>query len=266
MKFGLYLPNFGPFGDARTLAELAAQTEQAGWDGFFIWDHINRKPEYGPVVDPWVALTAAAMRTMRIKLGALVTPLPRRRPWVLARQTASLDHLSGGRLVFAAGIGSGQDFEWGGFGEAVEAKQRAAMLDEGLQVLAGLWSGQPFSFEGRYYRVQPTQFLPPSTQQPRIPVWIGGNWPSQAPLRRAAQWDGAFILFQEQGEEVLAQVANMIEQVRAYRQSHTPSILLPQRMPVSSASGWRADGGMGVMVVETWRPRYRTFEGDWPLE
>ncbi len=114
MKFGLYLPNFGPFGDARTLAVLAAQAEQAGWDGFFIWDHVNRKPEYGPVVDPWVALTAAAMHTSRIKLGALVTPLPRRRPWCWRAQTPPRPPVRG-RCSSPPRIGSGGDFEWGGF-------------------------------------------------------------------------------------------------------------------------------------------------------
>jgi alkanesulfonate monooxygenase SsuD/methylene tetrahydromethanopterin reductase-like flavin-dependent oxidoreductase (luciferase family) len=272
MKYGLYLPNFGPFGDARTLADLADQAEQAGWDGFFIWDHVNRPPEYGPVVDPWVALSAAAMRTSRIKLGALVTPLPRRRPWVLARQTASLDHLSGGRLVFGTGIGSGRDNEWGDFGEAVEAKQRAAMLDEGLQVLAGLWSGQPFSFEGRHYRLRETQFLPPPVQRPRIPVWIGGNWPSPAPLRRAAMWDGAFILFQDEGEGLLAQVEEMVAQVNSYRQSDFPfDFVYRSNSPAGQSSG-DLPAQMEKLGVTWWLEHLiparwgGAFEGEWPLE
>ncbi len=191
MKYGVYLPNFGPFGDARRLASLAQEAEAAGWDGFFIWDHINRsfKTE---VVDPWVALAAVALSTERVRIGAMVTPIARRRPWKLARETVSLDRLSGGRLIFAAGLGSsgGQEVEWGNFGEETDLKVRGKMLDEGLDVLAGLWSGQPFAYEGQHYRVKETQFLPAPVQQPRIPVWIAGRWPARPPFRRAANWDG----------------------------------------------------------------------------
>jgi len=146
---GLYLPNFGAFGDARRVAELAADAEAAGWDGCFIWDHIAR-PFVTDLVDPWVALAAIAQRTTRIRFGALITPLARRRPWQVARATVSIDRLSGGRLVFGAGIGSGRRVEWDDFGEAPDARTRGAMLDEALQVLSGLWSGQPFAFEGRH--------------------------------------------------------------------------------------------------------------------
>lgn len=272
MKYGLYLPNFGPFGDARRIAELAFQAEQGGWDGFFLWDHVNRQPSYGPVVDPWVALSAAAMRTTRIKLGALVTPLARRRPWVLARQTASLDHLSGGRLVFGAGIGSGRGYEWADFGEAAGAKQRAAMLDEGLQVLEGLWRGQPFSFEGTFYRVQETRFIPPSLQQPRIPVWVGGNWPHKAPLKRAAQWDGAFILFPDEEEGMLAQVAEMVETVRSYRQSDAPFDFVyrnnrPADQPLGDIPAQLETLGVTWWLEHLIPGRWGgAFEHEWPLQ
>src|SRR5688500_5376212 len=118
MRYGIFVPNFGPLGTARALADLAADAEAAGWDGFFIWDHIARKPEFRDVADTWIALTAIAMRTNTVRLGALVTPIARRRPWKLARETASLDHLSGGRLIFGAGLGSagGSQLEWEPFG------------------------------------------------------------------------------------------------------------------------------------------------------
>jgi alkanesulfonate monooxygenase SsuD/methylene tetrahydromethanopterin reductase-like flavin-dependent oxidoreductase (luciferase family) len=194
MKYGVYLPIFGPYGDARTLATLARDAEQAGWDGFFIWDHLASRDIPTDVVDPWVALAAAAVVTDRILLGPLVTPLPRRRPWKVARETVSLDHLSGGRFVFGVGIGSSRPSEWGEMGEETDEKVRGAMLDEGLAVLAGLWSGEPFSHDGPHYHVENAHFLPRAIQQPRVPVWVAGYWPNKPPFRRAARWDGAFPL------------------------------------------------------------------------
>jgi alkanesulfonate monooxygenase SsuD/methylene tetrahydromethanopterin reductase-like flavin-dependent oxidoreductase (luciferase family) len=167
MKFAVYAPNFGPYGDARALADLAQDAENAGWDGFFTWDHIaggGRWPDR--MVDPWVALAAVALQTSRIRIGALVTPIPRRRPWKLARETVSIDHLSGGRLIFAAGSGSGAA-EFDHLGEQADPRVRGAMLDEGLDVLTGLWRGEPFSYEGAHYHVHDAVFLPPPVQQAR---------------------------------------------------------------------------------------------------
>lgn len=197
MKYGLYLPNFGPFGDPLTLVEWAQDAERAGWDGFFIWDHIARYPDRGDVVDPWIALSAIAVSTHKIKIGALVTPLARRRPWKVARETVSLDHLSKGRLIFSVGLGgeSGKDVEWGNFGEISDLKVRAQMLDEGLDILSGLWSGDVFRYNGIHYQVKDSQFLPTPAQSPRIPIWGAGYWPHKPPFRRAARWDGAFPLF-----------------------------------------------------------------------
>ena len=201
MRFGIYCPNFGSFGDPRVVGEFAQEAEQAGWDGLFLWDHLARSFET-PVADPWIALSAAAMMTARIKLGALVTPLPRRRPWKLARETATLDHLCDGRLVLGVGIGSsgGKDVEWASFGEELDLRTRAAMLDEGLEVLTGLWSGERFDYKGEHYQVEGARFLPPPVQKPRIPIWVAGYWPNRKPFRRAAKWDGVFPLFRAGGE------------------------------------------------------------------
>jgi alkanesulfonate monooxygenase SsuD/methylene tetrahydromethanopterin reductase-like flavin-dependent oxidoreductase (luciferase family) len=141
----------------------------------------------------------------------MVTPLARRRPWKVARETVTLDHLSNGRLIFGAGLGSagGGRLEWENFGEEMDLKRRGQMLDEGLAILAGLWSGQPFSYEGQHFRVQDTEFLPTPLQQPRIPVWIAGVWPNKAPFKRAAKWDGVVPLFSE-GDEV-PQLRAMVE-------------------------------------------------------
>ncbi|HTO08666.1 MAG TPA: LLM class flavin-dependent oxidoreductase [Myxococcota bacterium] len=218
MKYGLYLPNFADFGDARVLVELAQLAEESGWDGFFLWDHIAR-PGAPPVVDPWVALAAVAMATRRMRIGALVTPLARRRPWKVARETVSLDRLSGGRLVFGAGLGSpgGAESEWAAFGEEADLRVRAEMLDEALEVLASLWSGEPFSHSGRHFPVRQAAFRPTALQSPRIPVWIAGYWPSRAPLRRAARWDGVFPLFRDGPPHDVAQLREAVELVQSRR-------------------------------------------------
>ncbi len=192
MQYGVYVPNFGPYGDARILAELAHEAEKAGWNGFFIWDQVSKTtltPGIDAMVDPWVALAAIALHTHTIRLGPLVTPLSRRRPWVVARETVSLDHLSDGRLVCGVGAGGGY-FDFEALGEAEDAHQRAALLDEGLEVLTGLWSGEPFHHEGSAYSIKEAQFLPCPLQSPRIPIWVAGVWPAKAPLRRAARFDG----------------------------------------------------------------------------
>jgi alkanesulfonate monooxygenase SsuD/methylene tetrahydromethanopterin reductase-like flavin-dependent oxidoreductase (luciferase family) len=192
MQYGIFLPPFGPCADLATLAALAADAEEAGWDGFFLWDDVTLSVPI-PVVDTWIALAAIALRTRTLRLGALVTPLPRRRPWKLARETITLDHLSQGRLVVGVGQGAGPT-EFDDLGEAADPKVRAAMLDEGLDVLTGLWSGEPFHYEGAHYQIRHAQFLPRPVQQPRIPIWVGGTWPFKAPFRRAARWDGVFPL------------------------------------------------------------------------
>jgi alkanesulfonate monooxygenase SsuD/methylene tetrahydromethanopterin reductase-like flavin-dependent oxidoreductase (luciferase family) len=192
MRYGISMPNFGEYGDARLLAELAREAEAAGWDGFFPWDHLQYfvPGEKVPVVDVWIALTAAALRTDRIRLGPLVTPLARRRPWTLARQTATLDRLGGGRLILGVGLGEPPETDFASLGEDPDPRVRARKLDEGLAVLTGLWSGEPFSFDGEFYHVREALFQPPPVQSPRIPIWVGGWWPRTAPMRRAARWDG----------------------------------------------------------------------------
>ncbi|HYX48585.1 MAG TPA: LLM class flavin-dependent oxidoreductase, partial [Ktedonobacteraceae bacterium] len=192
MRYGVYVPNFGPYGDARVLADLAYEAEEAGWDGFFLWDQVSKStltPTIDPMVDPWIALTAIALGTRTMRLGTLVTPLPRRRPWIVARETVSLDHLSGGRLVFGVGAGGGYyDFE--AMGEVTDAKELAALLDEGLEVLTNLWSGEQYRHDGVAYHIKEAEFLPRPLQLPRIPIWVANLWPSKASLRRAARWDG----------------------------------------------------------------------------
>lgn len=224
MKFGIYLPNFGPFGDARMLAGLAKDAENSGWDGFFIWDHIAGMGL--PIVDTWVALAAIALNTNRIRIGTTVTPLPRRRPWKVAREAVSIDRLSEGRMTLGVGIGLG-DWEWGDLGEQTDLKERGAMLDEALEILSGLWSGEPFQFEGKYFHIKDIQFLPKPVQQPRIPIWVGGFWPHKAPFRRAARWDGVFPLFQTDSEEQeLTHLKDVVTFITSQRTSPSPFELI----------------------------------------
>ncbi|MEV0183470.1 LLM class flavin-dependent oxidoreductase [Streptomyces sp. NPDC050625] len=196
MRFSVNIPNFGDFADPRTVAKVAVAAEQAGWDGLFVWDHVlHRKHEGRPFGDPWMLLTAAASATSRIRLGTLVTPVARRRPQQLARQVATLDAMSGGRVVFAAGLGGPLEDEYASFGDTTDPKVLAERLDEGLDLLRRFWSGEPVNHDGRHYQVRDVTLLPATVQRPRPPVWVAGFWPNRPPMRRAARWDGAVPLF-----------------------------------------------------------------------
>ncbi len=190
MQFGLSLPQFGPFGDVRKLMELAQTAEAAGWDGFFIWDHVIFDDLWRPMVDPWVALAAIATATERVRIGPLITPCSPAAAgnW---RESVSLDRLSGGRLILGVGLGSPEKWEFGAFGEETDNRIRAEKLDEGLEILLGLWSGETFRFQGKHYQLEEVRFLPTPFQQPRIPIWVAGLWPNKPPMRRAARFDGA---------------------------------------------------------------------------
>ncbi len=227
MRYGLIVPNVGMFGDARMLAELAHEAEEAGWEGFFLWDTLHYLADNGEqVCDPWIALAAIAMRTQRVRIGPMVTPLSRRRPWKLARESVSLDRLSNGRLILGVGLGDTADRGITYVGEVTDAKGRAKLLDEGLDVLVGLWSGQPFSYSSEEYHVKEITFLPPPVQTPRIPIWVGGYWPRKGPLQRAIRWDGAYFGKANEdgtlGEMMAEDVHALKTQVDAHRSTETP--------------------------------------------
>ena len=223
MRFAMYVPNFDTFGSVHTLVTLAQAAEAAGWDGFFLWDHLlpDADSARGPVVDPWIALTAIAGATSRLRLGALVTPFPRRRPWKLVRETVTLDHYSSGRLVVGAGIGGDWWREYSAVGESRDDRTRGDMLDEGLDVVAGLWTGTPLTYKGTYYTVEDAQFLPPPYQTPRIPIWIAGVWPGTRPFRRAARWDG-IIPTGRNGTPSPDDIRQMRAYIDNYRTATTP--------------------------------------------
>jgi alkanesulfonate monooxygenase SsuD/methylene tetrahydromethanopterin reductase-like flavin-dependent oxidoreductase (luciferase family) len=195
MHYGLALPNGGV--DPQTMAEFAALAEASGWDGVFVEDYIIWQGDQNmPTFDPWLLLTAMAMRTQRIRLSTQITPLARRRPWKVACEAMTLDHLSNGRVILGVGLGDNvtiNDFSFSAFGEEMASKRRANMLDEALQIIVGLWSGEPFSFDGEFYHVKEVKLLPRPVQQPRIPIWVGGGYPLKGPVQRAARWDGACL-------------------------------------------------------------------------
>lgn len=213
MQYGVFLPPFDELADADRLAYLAASAEVSGWDGLFLWDHIAYRPPVRAVADPWIALAAMAARTERIRLGPMVTPLPRRRPVVIARQTATLDRFSNGRLVMGVGIGGDNSREFSGTGEVVDDRTRAAMLDESLDVLTAAWSGEPVTHHGEHFDVDEITFLPTPVQRPRPPVWVAGRYGNPAPLRRAARWDGVFPIDMTEPDDLAA----VIETVRRHR-------------------------------------------------
>jgi alkanesulfonate monooxygenase SsuD/methylene tetrahydromethanopterin reductase-like flavin-dependent oxidoreductase (luciferase family) len=221
MQYGFIIPR----GDLRTIIEQAVAAEAAGWDGVFYWDGIYIE-SMGPMYDPWVTLAAMAMRTERVRLGAVLTPVSRRRPWKLARETVTLDHLSGGRLVLPVGLGALEDGGFGKVGEPTDRKTRAELLDEGLAVLTGLWSGEPFSFHGAHYQVEEMTFLPPPVQQPRIPIWVVGAWPRPKSMDRALRYDGLLPAKVNAdgtaGEVTPADLVAMREYIAAHRTASTP--------------------------------------------
>ena len=187
LRRGLSVPCFAE--DPADLVELGVGAERAGLDGYFLWDHLVHADSgdgLPPIVDPWQVLAVVAARTSRIKLGTMITPVARRRPWKLAKEVTTLDLLSGGRVILGVGLGAPAG-EFGLFGEPTDTRYRAELLDEGLAVLAGLCSGQHFSHAGKHFTVGPVRFSPGPVQQPRVPIWVGGVFPSDGPLARAAR-------------------------------------------------------------------------------
>jgi hypothetical protein len=217
MKYGFVMPK----GDARSAAVIARAAEECGWDGFFVWE-----PVWG--VDAWVCLTAAAMVTTHIRLGTMLSPLSRMRPWEMAGKSAALDNLSGGRVVLSVGLGA-VDTGFTQVGEVTERKIRAELLDEGLDILFGLWKGQPFSYHGKHYKLDEITFYPPAPPvqqarrlgEARIPVWAVGVWPKIKSMQRAARCDGlipsAYDASGKIGQpapEVLREMVNWIQMNR----------------------------------------------------
>jgi alkanesulfonate monooxygenase SsuD/methylene tetrahydromethanopterin reductase-like flavin-dependent oxidoreductase (luciferase family) len=198
LRSAVGLPNVGPFGDPTLLTELAVTAEERGWDGVFLWDHLLHHDPTWPVADPTVTIAAVAARTRRVRLGVLMVAVPRRRPWKVAKEFATLDHLSGGRMIMGAALGS-MDREYEAFGEDPDLRERARRLDDGLAVIDRCWSGEPVEIVGGRFPVRGAQLRPSPVQRPRIPIWVAGRWPNRAPFARAARWDGVMPIHADFG-------------------------------------------------------------------
>src|SRR2546430_2274666 len=216
MRFGVYCANFGFFGEARSLIDMAVLAEECGWDGFFVYDHLVPFPGRAvSSVDPWTVLAVVAERT-ELVLGPMVTPAARRLPWELAHRAAGVDRLSGGRLVLGVGLGSAFDFE--AFGDAGSAIERGDRLDESLCLLQKVWSGEPVHHSGACWRVDGVRLVPRPLR--RVPIWVAGRYGSRRPLRRAARFDGFFPINTKWDPADLltpGQLAEMLAVVRAER-------------------------------------------------
>jgi alkanesulfonate monooxygenase SsuD/methylene tetrahydromethanopterin reductase-like flavin-dependent oxidoreductase (luciferase family) len=227
---GIFLAPFDELADPHEVAELAASAETHGWDGFFLWDHVAYRAPVRALADPWVALAAVACATERLRLGPMVTPLSRRRVQKLARETVTLDHLSRGRLTLGVGLGSDRNGELEPFGEVVDPRERASLLDRGLERLSAFWDGE---------------FEPTPVQSPRIPVWVAGRWPNRRPLRRAARWDGFFPI-DLPAPEALATLAGEVE---ALRSGGRPFDLVVEIGPGADPAPWEAAGATWVLTA-----------------
>jgi alkanesulfonate monooxygenase SsuD/methylene tetrahydromethanopterin reductase-like flavin-dependent oxidoreductase (luciferase family) len=230
VRRGLYIAPFDELSDPRALVELAVHAEEHGWDGVFLWDHVLWRPPVRRVADPWVALSAIAAHTERVRLGPLVTPLSRRRVHKVARETATLDHLSQGRLILGVGLGSDANGEFDRFDDVVDARERARLLDQGLDRLTEFWAGE---------------FEPRPFQTPRIPIWVAGRWPNQRPVRRAAHWDGIFPI-ELPGPDALAEVASEIARQRG--DDEGPFDLVVDLEPDAELDPWCHAGATWILT------------------
>ena len=210
MRSGLFVPIFDALADPALVARLSAEAEEAGWDGVFVWDHINWREPVLEVADAWITLSAIAAATGTIRLGPMVTPLARRRPAKVARETVTLDRLSGGRVTLGVGLGGDRyGNELSITGEELDDRRRAGMLDESLEILTAAWSGEPVHHRGEHYTVDGMRFLPRPVQRPAIPVWVGGYPGKRRPLRRAARFQGFFPVNLEHPDQLAEVVAEL---------------------------------------------------------
>jgi alkanesulfonate monooxygenase SsuD/methylene tetrahydromethanopterin reductase-like flavin-dependent oxidoreductase (luciferase family) len=234
---GIFVAPFDELVEPTTLAELARSAEQRGWEGLFLWDHVNYRPPVRAVADVWIALAAVACATERLRIGPMVTPLSRRRVQKLARETVTLDRLSGGRLTFGVGLGSERNGELEPFGEVVDPRERARLLDQGLERLTAFWAGE---------------FEPTPIQEPRIPVWVAGRWPNRRPLLRAARWDGFFPI-DLNGPDDLAVLSGELREVR--KDQGGAFDLVVEVEPGAETGPWESAGATWVLTSIDSPPR-----------
>lgn len=259
MKYGIDLVTFGEYADPRNVVPLAQAAEAAGWDGFFVWDHLAFA--WGvPSGDPWIILAAVAQATERLNLGPMVTPIPRHRPHLLANAIATLDLLSTGRVILGAGLG-GVPREFGAFAEPEDPKQRARMMDEGLDLLGRLLSGEAAAFQGEYYSVGDVALSPLPIQRPRVPIWIGGESPPA--LRRAARWDGWVGAGDDQDGRMIVtpeEIAGKRASIRQHRRVEGPFEIALTGVSEPSGSSYVPE--FAEAGVTWWLESIHGFRGD----
>ena len=213
-------------GNTDEILELAVAAERHGWDGFFYWDGIGMQAQPMVTFDPWVILGAAALKTERIRLGAMLFPLARRRPWKVVRESVTVDHLSNGRLVLPVGLGALEAGFLGVHPEVTDRKERAERLDETLTILEQAWTGEPVTFCGKHYQIENMAFPPKPVQQPRIPIWVVGAWPSMKSMRRAIRYDGLLAAAVGDTAESSGVIPDTIREMAAWiaanREASTP--------------------------------------------
>jgi alkanesulfonate monooxygenase SsuD/methylene tetrahydromethanopterin reductase-like flavin-dependent oxidoreductase (luciferase family) len=250
MRSGLFLPPFDELADPAIVVRLAAEAEEAGWDGVFLWDHIRWREPVEKVADPWITLTAVATATERIRLGPMVTPLARRRPAKVARETATLDHLSRGRLTLGVGLGSDRfGSEYSITGEELDDRRRAQMLDESLEILTTAWSGEPVHHRGEHYTVDGMRFLPRPVQRPGVPIWVAGYTGRPKPLRRAARYQGFFPVNLQHPDQLVEIVADLaLLRSEARKPATEPYDIVAEFPPGSDPAPYAAAGATWGLV------------------
>ncbi len=237
IKRGIFVAPFDELVEPRLVAELAARAEERGWDGLFVWDHVAYNAPVRGVADPWIVLSAVACSTSTLRIGPMVTPLSRRRVQKLARETVTLDRLCGGRLVLGVGLGSDRNGELEPFGEVSDPRERAALLDRGLEQLVALWGGG---------------FEPVAVQAPRIPIWVAARWPNRRPVRRAVRWDGIFPIDLPGPEQLVV----LVEEIRAARPASDGRFdVVALIEPGEDPAPWRAAGATWALTGFGPQPR-----------
>jgi alkanesulfonate monooxygenase SsuD/methylene tetrahydromethanopterin reductase-like flavin-dependent oxidoreductase (luciferase family) len=229
VKHAIDVAPFDELADPRVLAGLAGAAEERGWDGFFVWDHVAYRAPVRAVADPWVALAAVACATNSVRIGPLITPLPRRRVHKVARETVTLDLLSSGRLTLGVGLGSARNGELDRFGEVTDPRERARLLDQGLAELVRYWAGE---------------FEPVPVQRPRIPVWVAAEWPHRRPVRRALRWDGLFPVGLP-GPQALAE---LVGEIRESRPAGDPFDVVVNVAPGEDVEPWARAGATWALT------------------
>jgi alkanesulfonate monooxygenase SsuD/methylene tetrahydromethanopterin reductase-like flavin-dependent oxidoreductase (luciferase family) len=256
MRFGLYIPPFDELADPALVARLCAQAEEAGWDGAFVWDQVRWREPVAAVADPQITLAAIAAATERIRLGPMITPLARRRPAKVARETATLDRLSDGRLTLGVGLGSDEfASEYSITGEELDDRKRARMLDEALGILQAAWTGEPVQHRGEHYTIDAMRFLPRPVQRPGVPIWVAGFYGRSRPLRRAIRYQGFFpvgIEHPDQLAEISAELRRLGRETSAG--AAEPFDIAVELDPGSDPAPYAAAGATWGLVAFPWNP------------